>query len=134
MFSTVMIDENGNQEEASVGLVITPQASVADFERALRRTTDVVANSWSGGIFTCKGFDAIMPEGGKVEGYSLKQLQKAVGGYIQTCPVPRSDYIIMIVNEEGRLIEGMELNPLASKIAGQAIVGTVVLIDFEDLK
>jgi|TARA_R110000824_G_scaffold252429_1_gene441207 hypothetical protein len=125
-----MTDEDGNISVASIGLVITHEASPADFEKML--TNRQASATWSGGIFECKGFDALMPAGGEND-YTLEQLQEAVGGNIEPVRVPESDYVTMLVNEEG-LLHDLPLNQLASMIARKGIVGTVVLIDAEDLK
>ena len=130
MFSTMMMDEDGNNSVASIGLVITPEASPVDFEKML--TNQQASATWSGGIFECKGFDALMPAGGEND-YTLEQLQEAVGGNIEPVRVPESDYVTMLVNEDGGL-KDLPINRLASMIARQGIVGTVVLIDAEDLK
>ena len=62
----------------------------------------------------------------------LEALQGAVDGYIETISlIPEK--VDMIVNEEG-LIKGMELNPIASAIAGTYIVGNALIVgvDGED--
>jgi len=61
---------------------------------------------------------------------SLNDFQTLVGGYIEVVSpkalkLPNS--FVMVVNEEGRLI-GLPINPLASKIYGGTIVGTVVFV------
>jgi hypothetical protein len=59
---------------------------------------------------------------------SLPIMQLAVGGLIEyvRCRYngKKAD---MVVNEEGRLI-GLPINPIASLIAGQTIVGDVLLL------
>ena len=61
-----------------------------------------------------------------VETIDLDFLQEAVGGYIEA--VGLSSYeATMYVNEEG-LIRGLPMNPLASEIAGQLLVGDVVIV------
>jgi len=75
----------------------------------------------------------VAPDGSKcslhlAEGWSsaelLQVLQEAVGGYIE---VVSCGSHILIVNEEG-LIKNLMHNEVASKIAGQRIVGTVVVM------
>tara|TARA_R110002074_G_scaffold185817_1_gene351206 strand:+ start:252 stop:497 length:246 start_codon:yes stop_codon:yes gene_type:complete len=61
---------------------------------------------------------------------SLKQMQDAVGGYIELVRLTDDD--IMVVNEEG-LVFGLPINEHASKIAGQSIVGNVLMCKGEDL-
>tara|TARA_Y100000592_G_C5481421_1_gene325793 strand:+ start:5029 stop:5274 length:246 start_codon:yes stop_codon:yes gene_type:complete len=61
---------------------------------------------------------------------SLKQMQDAVGGYIELVRLTDDD--IMIVNEEG-LIFGLPVNEYASKLAGQTIVGNVLMCKPKDL-
>jgi hypothetical protein len=57
------------------------------------------------------------------EEFRLKELQVAVGGYIEM--IMLNEHSWLIVNEEGRM-EGLELNVLASRLAGQEIVGDVL--------
>ena len=61
---------------------------------------------------------------------SLKQMQDAVGGYIELVRLADDD--VMIVNEEG-LIFGLPVNEHASKLAGQTIVGNVLTCKRKDL-
>lgn len=61
---------------------------------------------------------------------SLKQMQDAVGGYIELVRLTDDD--VMIVNEEG-LIFGLPVNEHASKLAGQSIVGNVLICKGKDL-
>ena len=58
----------------------------------------------------------------------LKAMQKAVGGYIE--PVRLSENAVMLVDEEGMLKE-LPQNALASLIAQQMIVGTVLIVGTE---
>lgn len=62
-------------------------------------------------------------------GRSLEAYQQAVGGYIEEIYLP--DGRVMLVNEEGRL-HGLPPNPEASGLAGQAIVGDVVVLTKEE--
>jgi len=63
---------------------------------------------------------------------SLKQMQDAVGGYIELIYLhPKTDEV-MVVNEEG-LIFGLPVNEHASKLAGQSIVGNVLICKGKDL-
>ena len=61
---------------------------------------------------------------------SLKQMRDAVGGYIELVRLTDDD--VMIVNEEG-LIFGLPVNEHASKLAGQTIVGNVLMCKGKDL-
>lgn len=61
---------------------------------------------------------------------SLKQMQDAVGGYIELVRLTDDD--IMVVNEEG-LVFGLPINEHASKLAGQSIVGNVLICKGKDL-
>lgn len=56
--------------------------------------------------------------------FSYKELQGYVGGYIEIVRLPNS--YILVVDEEGRL-KNKKLNKKASELAGQPIVGDVVL-------
>jgi|TARA_R110000751_G_scaffold59335_4_gene124627 hypothetical protein len=60
----------------------------------------------------------------------LQQLQDIVGGYIEVVQLGGGE--IAIVNEEG-LIHGLPYNPNASMVAGQDLVGDVVIMDYDDL-
>ncbi len=66
----------------------------------------------------------IKPENGRE--FRLKELQDAVDGYIEAVRTNHPDYIL-IVNEEGA-IRNLPVNELASMLAGQVILGDVVLI------
>ncbi|MBQ6577195.1 MAG: DUF3846 domain-containing protein [Bacteroidales bacterium] len=61
----------------------------------------------------------------------LKDLQEAVGGFIERVSIPALPGMVMIVNEEG-VICRLPLNPVASEIAGRLIVGDVVLMEKEE--
>lgn len=56
----------------------------------------------------------------------LTAMQEAVGGYIEYVYINRGRDVL-VVNEEGRLI-GLPINPAASLLAGQAIVGDALLL------
>lgn len=69
----------------------------------------------------------------KDSGDQLESLQKAVGGYIETVPVRPWRKVVMIVDEEG-VLKGKGINVIASEMAGQTIVGDVVLMDIDRLE
>lgn len=52
--------------------------------------------------------------------FSLEEVQKAVGGYIEMVRLPHNN--IMFVDEEG-VLKNKPLNVAATQIAGQMIVG-----------
>jgi hypothetical protein len=58
---------------------------------------------------------------------TLKELQEAVGGYIEIVAIPSTQNAIMIVDEEG-LMKGSPLNPIASTMALRDIVGDVIIL------
>lgn len=62
---------------------------------------------------------------------TLDQKQEAVGGYIQLVPIQDKTEefrkSILIVNEEG-LLQGLPTNEKASILAGQHIVGDVLVV------
>jgi hypothetical protein len=66
------------------------------------------------------------------DAFTLEEAQAAVGGYVELVrPLPPVDQafggsVKLIVNEEGRLND-MPLNPVASMLAGQPIVGSVLI-------
>lgn len=72
----------------------------------------------------------IEPADGKV--FSLKELQKAVNGYIEIVSLDSGK--LMIVDEEGLIKPDPILNKEASKIAGQRIVGQVIIIDRDQIE
>lgn len=62
---------------------------------------------------------------------SLEQCQKAVGGFIERVVIHGAignQGMELIADEEGLLKPDPVLNPIASAIAGQPIVGTVILV------
>jgi hypothetical protein len=61
---------------------------------------------------------------------TLEQKQNAVGGYIQYIRI--SDTKVMIVNEEG-VLYSLPHNERASELAGQYIVGDVLVADQYEL-
>lgn len=64
--------------------------------------------------------------------FSLEELQKIVGGYIEIVNV--NEEYIMVVNEEGKLL-GLPINPSATIIARQGpIVGDVLVCRREEVK
>lgn len=56
--------------------------------------------------------------------FSLKELQKFVGGYIEI--VQKNSITIFVVNEEG-LIHGLIVNKKASLMCGRTLVGNVLM-------
>lgn len=58
-------------------------------------------------------------------GSGLKNKQKAVGGLIETLPVPKCEGLTAWLNEEGRL-KNLKANRLASDIVKQEVVGDVL--------
>ena len=68
--------------------------------------------------------------------YSLEELQGFINGYIQVLPINSGEYAgkLMICDEEGKIKAGAEVNFAASKIANQAIVGTVLIISKIQMK
>jgi translation initiation factor 6 (eIF-6) len=67
--------------------------------------------------------------------FNLKELQKAVGGYIQIVSITTGEYSgrLMIVNEEGLIKPNPQVNKEASRIACQSIVGQVIVIDRDQI-
>lgn len=65
----------------------------------------------------------IVPEKGKK--FTLQELQKLVGGYVERLQLPGR--AVMIANEEGYPM-GLPHNAKASEIAGRDIVGDVVVL------
>ena len=84
-------------------------------------------------IITSHGQIRPMPEPENEDGtYTLKQLQAAVGGYIEQV-APRSaneapSGVVFLCDEEG-LLKNKPFNSLASSLVGRNIVGDLVVID-----
>ena len=72
----------------------------------------------------------IEPKDGKT--FSLKELQEAVGGYIEL--VPLNDGKLLVCDEEGKLKANAQINEEASRIANQQIVGQVIIIDKDQIE
>ena len=74
------------------------------------------------------------PSNGSV--FSLEELQKAVGGYIQIVQITTGEHSgeLMIVDEEGKLKEDAQVNKEASNIVGMQIVGQVIIIDKDEIQ
>jgi hypothetical protein len=71
----------------------------------------------------------LLPESGNKR-LTLTQLQKAVGGYIELIKSYREG--IMFADEDGNM-KGRQMNVMASSLAGQKIVGDVVIGSVEEL-
>ena len=74
------------------------------------------------------------PANGSV--FSLKELQQSVGGYIQIVSITAGEHSgrLMVVDEEGKLKTDAQINIVASRIAGQPIVGQVIIIDKDQIE
>ena len=64
----------------------------------------------------------VAPAGKK---FTLEEMQGHVGGYIAPIPLPGKR--IMLVDEDG-MPKGLPVNPTATEIAGQRIVGPVLVM------
>ena len=86
---------------------------------------------FKGNILDTEGVTEIVPD--KKDGtYSLEQLQKAIGGYIELIKLPGVPNMIAIIDEEGRMKSNLKKNIVATMICGQDIVGNVCIIDTKD--
>jgi hypothetical protein len=65
--------------------------------------------------------------------FSLEEAQGVVGGYVEVVRIPQDRTKIMLVNEEG-LIHSLPYNKIATMIAGQHIVGDVLVCRTEQFK
>lgn len=63
--------------------------------------------------------------------FTLSELQKFVGGYIELMYLPEDK--VLVVNEDG-LFKGLSLNAFASGLVGRPIVGNVVYMQSEMVK
>jgi len=70
--------------------------------------------------------EEITPENG--DKFSLKEMQKYVGGLIETVPLFQENGSHMFVNEEG-LLQNLTYNATASMMAGQPLVGPAIVVD-----
>jgi len=61
---------------------------------------------------------------------AFAKIQEAVGGYVELVgsPALQREGLALAVNEDGRLLK-LEENPHASALAGQLIVGDVVVVE-----
>ena len=86
-------------------------------------------DSFTGYVIHPDGSCSEMPEPGSPNGFTLDQLQGAVGGYIE--PV-RSDLPgkVFLADEEG-LLKDLRQNPVGSFLVGRPIVGPLVVIPEE---
>lgn len=57
--------------------------------------------------------------------FTLKEVQEIVGGYVERVRLPHK--AVMLVDEEGKL-KSKPVNQAASEVAGQTIVGDVLLL------
>ena len=67
----------------------------------------------------------------EIENMSFADMQAAVGGYVAVINLPKGK--ILVVDEDG-LPKQKPINVTASTIAGQMIVGDVVLANQGDIK
>lgn len=62
--------------------------------------------------------------------FTLKEMQKAVGGLIEVVPSWRGEDTLMFANEEG-LIIGLPLNQLSVELTGSPLVGDLLVVPKE---
>ena len=84
-------------------------------------------------IITAHGQIRPMPEPENEDGtFTLEQLQKAVGGFIEQVhprdPKQTPEGVVFLCDEEG-LLKNRMYNGLASVLVGSSIVGDLVVID-----
>ena len=63
----------------------------------------------------------------KKETFTLKEMQKMVGGYVEVLPCPKLEKSVVIGDEEGKL-KGKPINIRASKTLGYVVVGDIAII------
>lgn len=68
------------------------------------------------------------PENG--EEFTLEELQRAVGGYIEVVPFWGDPNSVMLANEEGLLI-GLPINDKSMELVGKPLVGDLLVIPAE---
>ena len=69
------------------------------------------------------------PENGKT--FSLSEMQKYVGGYVEQVLVPNTERVFL-VNEEGLLLD-LPDNEIATGLCGRRIVGDVLICNFDQM-
>jgi hypothetical protein len=75
----------------------------------------------------CHGaLEYVRPDNGT--DFTLDELHEAVGGYIETVPLPgvSPELLLLIVNEEGQRLQ-LPVNEAATHLMGQAILGPALL-------
>lgn len=78
------------------------------------------------------GISFTHPSGDKAHQFTLEELQKLVGGYIELLPssiIPESfkDKFYFVVDEEGKL-KGATFNKLAFELFNVAVAGTLLVV------
>tara|TARA_R100000654_G_scaffold2744_4_gene10002 strand:+ start:4145 stop:4396 length:252 start_codon:yes stop_codon:yes gene_type:complete len=63
--------------------------------------------------------------------FSLEELQKYVGGFIEIVPV--DDSRMAVVNDEG-FVRKMPMNSVGSQVAGRLLVGPVLLVNSNEIE
>lgn len=69
--------------------------------------------------------ETFLPSKGKK--FSLEEVQKLVGGYVERLRVPEPGGAVLLVDEEG-IPKGLPLNRNASEVAGREIYGDALLL------
>ena len=85
-------------------------------------------------IKTTSEIETVEPANNNI--FSLDELQKAINGYFTIVPIDAGKYSgkFMIVNEDALMRPNQVVNTIASYIAGQRIVGQVMIIDREQIE
>lgn len=80
------------------------------------------------------------PDRGKKKDYTFGQIREIINGYFQIIDVSHlkiegmKSPLIMLVNEEARMLPGFEINPTASLIVGYPILGDVLITNKKMVK
>lgn len=64
--------------------------------------------------------------------WALPEIQKLVGGYFEIIRIPGDTTRILLVDEDGRP-KALAPNPNASELAGQLVVGNVLVVRRTDI-
>jgi hypothetical protein len=76
--------------------------------------------------------EVMQPDGSVTEcAPNFAACQKAVGGYVEAIRIADG---MLLVNEDGGLLEHLEHNPGASLLAGRTIVGPAVVLPTSKVK
>ena len=118
-------------EDAVIALAIAEGAAYLRESEAARRTGQPTGGTTEMAQLIRPNGSETLREPAQGESFTLEELQALVGGYIEI--VRRlPDGQLMVVDEEGRM-KGKPPNGVASRLAGQFIVGDTLILDDKEM-